>query len=425
MNASLTSVPLFQSTKEWVRAFGALLFICFFSLAVDLYTLSNLNTQTKLQTTATVEKQVHAFTQWGDAYDKITLQTKEGLTLFTSFKLSPTPITHHEVNITVPWKEISLQEFYQGVYVSDVNVTSQFVPPSGWTRSLREYIASQHTTREMKELFGALFFDDPISLELQEKVSLFGLAAILSLSGLNVGILTVLIIFLLKPLYIFFQKRYFPYRNRQSDLMIFAIVVMVGYLVVVDFTPSFLRAVVMMVVGFVFYAKRIEIFSFASLLLVVVLILAFVPALVFSIGFWLSVAGVYFIYLFLHYWGEMASWKVYVGLTFWIYVIMLPIIHALFPLFSDLQLTSPLTSMAYDLFYPASVVLHMVGLGGLMDDMLISFLSISTNGRMVHTPLWFFYLFVVTALIAWREEVAFWLLNALGVLFFVLGVVGI
>jgi competence protein ComEC len=181
----------------------------------------------------------------------------------------------------------------------------------------------------------------------------------------------------------------------------------------------------MMVVGFLFYAKRIEIFSFASLLSVVLLILGFVPAFVFSIGFWLSVAGVYFIYLFLHYWGKWEGWKVYVGLTFWIYVIMLPIIHTLFPLFSQLQLTSPFTSRAYDLFYPLSVVLHMVGWGGVMDDALSSFLSISASGRTLQTPLWFFYLYVVTALLSWREEIAFWLLNALGVLFFMLGVVGI
>ena len=402
-----------------------LVIICCFSVAIDIYTLSSFNTQKIVRTTAIVEKQTHAFTQWGDAYDKITLETKEGLTIYTSLKLSPTTITHHEVNITVPWREISLKEFYQGVYMGDVNVTSKPTPPSGVTPYLRAFIASQHATQEMKELFGALFFDDPISLELQEKVSLFGLAAVLSLSGLNVGILTVLILFLLKPLYTFFQKRYFPYRSRQGDLMFIVMVLMVGYLVVVDFTPSFLRAVVMMVVGFLFYAKRIEIFSFASVLSVVLLILAFVPAFVFSRGFWLSVAGVYFIYLFLHYWGKWEGWKVYVGLTFWIYVIMLPIIHTLFPLFSQLQLTSPFTSMAYDLFYPLSVVLHMVGWGGVMDDALSSFLSISASGRTLQTPLWFFYLYVVTALLSWREEIAFWLLNALGVLFFMLGVVGI
>lgn len=348
------------------------------------------------------------------------ISTDAGFDLVTVRPGRSAPLGGHRVSVRTQPLAMTFVDFYRGVFVRDLVLTDHGAA-SGVRASLSAWIASQHDSAMMRELFGALFLDEAMGEELQQKVSLFGLAAILSLSGLNVGILSAMLLFVLSPLYRAMQDRYFPYRHRQKDLAMVVIGAMIGYLAIVDMMPSFLRAVAMLIAGTLLYMRRIDVMSFESLGLITAILVAFDPALIVSIGFWFSVAGVYMIYLYLAYWGGYSRMRIYVGLSVWIYFAMLPIIHAVFDQFSWAQLSSPLTSMAFDLFYPVTVILHLLGIGGIADGMIGSLLSLPATPLHLSAPLWFAVLYVMTALAASRIKEAFWTLNVLMGVFFGMG----
>ena len=359
--------------------------------------------------------------RWGDPYIHMRVRSDSGVDLFINTSSQTPSLLGHRISMLAFVPDVPFVSMYQGISLKAQKIIDQG-ESQGIKKMLGEKISSQHTDPLMKELFLALFLDYPMSPPLQDKVSLFGLAALMSLSGLNVGILSGMLLVVLTPLYTFFQNRFFPYRHRQYDLAVIVAWVMIGYLVLVDFMPSFLRAVAMLIVGGYLYFRRIEIANMEVLGWIVTLLIALRPPLVLSIGFWFSVAGVYFIYLYLHYWGQSSKWAIAVGLACWIYIAMLPIIHAVFDLFSFAQLSSPLTSLVFDLVYPVIVVAHCLGVGGVGDTLIGDLLSYTPAHRQLSAPLWFVMIYVGVALAASRDKTAFWLLNILMGVFFGLGV---
>ena len=123
----------------------------------------------------------------------------------------------------------------------------------------------------------------------------------------------------------------------------------------------------MLVVGFFLFTRWIDLFSFGTLAVTITLLLALFPSLLFSIGFWFSVAGVFYIYLFLHHFRHLHPVLILVLLNFFIFAAMLPVVHSVFEKFTFYQLLSPLLSLLFALFYPAAILLHLIGQGSLLD----------------------------------------------------------
>jgi competence protein ComEC len=155
----------------------------------------------------------------------------------------------------------------------------------------------------------------------------------------------------------------------------------------------------MLVVGFVLYERGFKIISMQTLFLTAVLILSFFPRLFFSLGFWLSVGGVYYIYLFLLYFKNLGKIYQFILLPVWVYLMMLP--HSLF-IFENFSLWHPLSiiwSILFSIFYPLSILLHIFGIGDLFDNLLI---------QLIHTPIT-----PINFTISWQTEMFFIILSLL------------
>ncbi len=273
---------------------------------------------------------------------------------------------------------------------------------------LSDLIAAQHEDPQMQAFYGALFLALPIPKTLREKITRLGANHLLALSGFHMGWLWAIVYGMLALLYKPLQRRYFPWRHRVLDVGLVTVAILGGYLMLTGIPPSLLRAYAMVVVGWLALLFGIELLSFSFLAFCALLLLAFFPSLAWSIGFWLSVAGVFFIYLFLHHTKGWPPWLVFLGINLWVYLAMLPVVHLFFGTFDLYQMLSPLLTLLFGLFYPLAILLHAVGSGGLLDGWLTALLNEGMGAPVVtlKTPLWFFAVFIGLVLAAVRYRVA-------------------
>lgn len=269
---------------------------------------------------------------------------------------------------------------------------------------LYRWIDNQHENEKIAELYKTLLFATPISKELREEVQKWGISHLIAISGYNVGVISFLLFFFLKPLYQFFQSRYFPYRNATADLTLVVLSVLFAYMVIIDFVPSFLRAFAMSVLGFFFYSRGIKVISFETLGLTTLGLLALFPSLLFSLSFWFSVAGVFYLFLFLHHFSHLNRWMLLGMIDLGVFLLMLPVVHTFFPVFTFLQLSSPLTSLVFIGFYPLGLFLHLINCGSILDAYLLSFLAVEAHTYQLSFPWWVLVGYVGVSLVAIRSK---------------------
>ena len=263
------------------------------------------------------------------------------------------------------------------------------------------FITAQHQNAKLKELYSALYFATPISKELRANVTNWGIAHIIAISGFHLGIIFGLCFFIFKPVYKFFQKRYFPYRSANFDISIFVFVLMSLYLLVLDFTPSFLRSLAMAFVGFFLLMRNFKIINFATLFIAIALLIAIFPHLAFSIGFYFSCMGVLFIFIYVKHFKEkfsLISHLIFFNLFVW-FSMNVPVYY-FFATLTPLQISVVPISYIFIVFYPLSVILHLFGLGGIFDGYLLNFLEFSLSSYQTQIPLWLFVTANLCALLA-------------------------
>ncbi|MGL2627001.1 ComEC/Rec2 family competence protein [Helicobacter pylori] len=258
---------------------------------------------------------------------------------------------------------------------------------------LRHFIDSAHSSALVGNLYRALFIGDSLNKDLRDRANALGINHLLAISGFHLGILSASVYFLFSLFYTPLQKRYFPYRNAFYDIGVLVWVFLLGYLLLLDFLPSFFRAFLMGLLGFLACFFGVRILSFKLLILACCIAIALLPKLLFSVGFLLSVCGVWYIFLFLKhtqiffktssFW--MRSFQV-ISLSTLVFLNMLIIAHAFFPMFSPYQLFSIPLGLIFIVFFPLSLFLHAVGLGSLLDHILSMPLIIPTIS--VPSPLW-------------------------------------
>ncbi len=163
----------------------------------------------------------------------------------------------------------------------------------------------------------------------------------------------------------------------------------------------------MMVVGYVLYDRGIKVISMQTLLITLLLLLALWPTLLFSMGFWLSISGVFYIFLFLKYFDDLKRWQMGLGIAIWVYLMMLPLSLYLFETFSLAHPLSIIWTLLFLPFYMLSLGLHVIGFGGLFDSFFVYVLgllkakdvSISLTVLALHVSLSLFAIFFKSALI--------------------------
>lgn len=411
----MNSLPLFANKRElfYTLFLVAILFVS--SLSYEFYKYKELTEYSLHVSQANVINHYEKKSVKGKNYHVLKLQSANFS--FYTVRWDDVEVKKGDtVKVAFYTKDINFYSYLKGffanskfLHVTKVNQKSLIIT----------YVENQHDKELSRELYKALFFANPISKELRSDISKWGIAHLIAISGFHLGILSALFYFLLRPLYIFFQDRYFPYRNSFADLAFLVFMILGMYIYLIDFTPSILRAYVMSLVGFLLFSRGIKILSFATLFFTISIILIFFPKLIVSIAFWFSVCGVFYIFLFLQHFSTLNKISQFLFINFWVFVLMLPIVHYIFETFSLFHLLSPIISMIFVLFYPLSLALHVVNLGGVLDESILRFLSLDVDIKSIVVPLWFLLSYLLLSLLAirWRLLAFFLPFAALGVFF--------
>ena len=300
------------------------------------------------------------------------------------------------INEDVNFKDYLAKSFYAPSYDFEI----LFKPEEN---AIISYFLNQHKNEKMQEFYGALFFAKSISKELRNDVNHYGIAHLIAISGYHIGLLFSLIFFFLAPLYSFFQKRYFPYRNLRFDLSIFIFILLFAYAYLIGFVPSFTRSLVMALFGFYLLIKNIKILSFFNLFLCVLICISLYPNLLFSVGFFFSVLGVFYIFLYLHHFAKFFSAFVNLILVnVWTFLMMIIPVLYFFPLISYQQFLAIFLSLIFVLFYPLVLFLHLINLGFVLDEVLLSFFAFKFHSTNFIVPFWAFYIYLLFSLLGIR-----------------------
>ncbi len=354
----------------------------------------------------------------GRSYEVLKLLSHDGHTFYSTSKEPIKNLTGRTLSMLLFPKRVTFWEYLSTPYIPSVILGVRHERSA--RMALFETIKEQHDEPWMQELYGALFLALPISRELRERVTLLGINHLLALSGFHMGFLWLIVYGALSWLYRPLQRRFFPWRHRLLDVGAFTIGVLGLYLLFTGIPPSLLRAYAMVVVGWAALLFGVEILSFSFLAFCVAILLALFPAMLLSVAFWLSVAGLFFIYLFLAWTEGWPKWGIYLSLNLWIYLAMLPVVHLLFPQFGPYQLLSIPLTLVFGLFYPLSMLLHLVGYGGVADGWIMALLQWPPPERqtLFLMPLWLFGIYLALSLLALFNRIARYLQVGFLLLFF-------
>lgn len=389
----LSKTPLFETYKQQIAVYG-LLFLLFLTSVFFKYQDYQKFTQFSDYTTnAWVEKQYMKNGHW-----VLKLQSSEGLSFYTISKEDLKPLDGYTVEIRLYTKSVDFFSYVKGFYAHSTILS--LYPRMQKRYELMRELESLHDDA-IAPLFSALFFAGPLPKPIRERLSALGISHLLAISGFHVGVLSFVLFFVIKTLYRPIQGRYFPYRHGNRESVALVLILLFFYLYFLDFTPSLTRAFTMSVFAYLLYDRGVKILSFSSLFLVISFLIALWPALLFSLGFWFSVAGVFFIFLFLHHMQALRPWQSFLLLHLWVYVAMLPFVHYFYGAFSLHQLFSPLLTMLFILFYPLELFLHLIGQGTQLDFVLHYLLALKITVIELLIPFWVFlsYLFLSLAAI--------------------------
>ncbi len=395
----LERLKLFEN--RWEFAFFATIVVSLFlfNLYNQFQTYQKLKATNFYHSDAVVQNQYQKVSKRGKVYHVLTLKSDEGFSFITTTYEDIKDLRGRDVRVGLVTKKLDFASFLKRFYAPTYDLELKPYQDS-LRQKIKLFIEKQHKDEYLKELFSALFLATPISKELRESISTLGISHLVAISGYHLGFLYALLFAIFGLVYRFFQDRYFPYRNRILDLSIAIFVFLFFYAYLLEFTPSLLRSFVMMVFGFLLYIRHIKVFSFEVLFVVMLLLIALFPRLLFSVGFWFSVSGIFYIYLFLHYFSDLKKWQIAVLINIWVFVLINPIIHYIFPNFEPHQLLSPLLSLLFAIFYPSELLLHIVGQGNLLDSLLLKMLDTQSEFVQIATPFWFLVYYVVISILA-------------------------
>ena len=350
-------------------------------------------------------------------YQVLKLRSEEGLTFYTtSYQKHAFAQTRLRIEV-FPKATLSFWNYLGGFYVKSRIRTVQKLPKRLKER-LSDYVASQHHNASLGSFYRAIFFATPLEHTLREKVALLGISHLVALSGFHLGIIWALVYGSLLLVYRFFQQRYFPYRFALLDVG-FMTVVMIGiYVWFVGAPPSLLRSYAMLLIGWAVLLMGMALLSFTFLFTIMALLLALFPTLCVSLGFWLSIAGVFYIFLLLKYTQTYTQRTVsLVVIPLGIFLLMLPVVHGIFGVTSLYQLLSPLLSLLFIPFYPLTILLHLLNVGAWLDPILEWLFALSKEAQNHLLPLWAVGGYGVLSLSAMGNKRAFYLLLTVACLY--------
>lgn len=343
------------------------------------------------------------------------LKSSNGQIYYTSSKEDLKDLSHRELLLYGKVLDCDFLQSLKSCYFIPYHIS---ILPRSLSSLPYEWIKSQHQNPLISKLFESLFFASFLPKEWREIASALHISHLIAISGLHLGILVWVLYFVLGNPYKWLQQRYFPYRNRIFDLGVLSSVVLLGYMLFIGTPPAFLRAYVMSLVALGFVYSHLKLLSFSFLGVCALMILALFPQLFVSVGFWFSILGVFYIFLFFYYFPykhQRLQWlKVALLLNTALFLQMLPIVHFIFAKFSLFAFLCIPLSVVFPLWFVVMIVLHIFGWGGVGDRVLEWALSLRIETLEIYTPLWLLLPFLALSLLAMRWRWAYYLTLGIG-----------
>ncbi len=356
-----------------------------------------------------------------DNYDVLKLSCKNmsgisDINFFTSISKKNEINKLDIVKIAIITNKVDFVDFLKGFYAK--NIYFEKLPKTDNLKSeLFAKINSQHSSILIQELFSALFLAIPISSDLREITNTFGISHLLALSGFHLGLILFISYWLIYYIYSPFHQKYLPFRNKKFDALLISGSLIFVYLIFTNIVPSLLRAFVMFSLGLYLLRNNIKVFSFLNLLIVSIIIIALFPKYAFSLSLWFSIAGVFYILLYVKYFSAFNKYLSFIFFNFWIFFALNPIIFYFFDVVSYAQFLSAPLTLAFTLFYPIEIVLHIMQIGDLIDEYILWLFNLEFTYKKYETNLFFLILFLGVSLGAIYKKIAFYVLNILILLF--------
>ena len=418
---NVEKLSLFNTKKEFFIFILACGFIFTYALLIEYNNFKNLTKFDSSIVTATVLKQYEKtkLTKKGKTktYQILKLKSQQNFTFYTTKSKKFPHAKGKKLKLEIWAGKISFYEYLTSFFAYSKVIYIYKTPTP--KQKLNVYISAQHKNQDVASIYQALYTASQLPSHLQQKFSSLGVSHLFAISGFHLGVLSALLFFLLKTPYKFLQNRYFPYRSYKIDSFIFITIILLGYLLFLDTPASLLRAFTMLVIGFVLYDRGYKIISMWTLFLTVIFLLSFFPRLFFSIGFWLSISGVFYIFLFLIHFKHLNKIWQFILIPIWVYIMMLPLSLFIFENFSLYHPLSIIWTSLFTLFYPLSIFLHLAGLGDLFDSGLIWFLNLPNQNHQVSISWHVGILYLVISLLAIKKLFFNYLLMFMGLSIFI------
>lgn len=339
-------------------------------------------------------------------YKVLKLRSDEGFIFYTTTHRKEN-FNHKHLRLQLfPNKSISFKDYLGTFYVKS-KIKYQEKIPLTFKDTLLEKVSTQHDEVSLQSFYNAIFFATPLDRKLREKISMLGVSHLVALSGFHLTILWGLVYGFLLLLYRPLQQKFFPYRHALFDVGLIAMIFLGFYLWFVDFPPSLVRSYAMVLVGWIVLLLGMELLSFAFLATILLVLIVLFPSLLVSLSFQLSAAGVFYIFLLLQYTKEMKAKIITLFIIpIGIFILMLPVVHGTFGVTSAYQLASPILSVLFIPFYPLTMLIHLVGVGGLFDTALLWLFSLPEESKERLLPVWALLIYVGLSLRAiWSKKV--------------------
>ncbi len=415
----LAPPPLFRNSKEFILVASLLLSIVVGRLLFEYKNFNNLKSLDSYYCEAQVENIYRAKSKFGN--DLLKLKTNDGMSFYLYAK-SGTPNRFDWVRVRIKLSKNSTFFDYLKGFFAYGEILEYSEEGFDHKAYVRAFIDQQHNEYDrLKSFYHAIFLADPLDTEIRDKISYLGVSHLVAISGFHLGILWLIVFGFLYLPYRYFQERYFPWRYRDIDLSFLSLIVLALFTLFVGAPPAIIRSYVMLFIGWLVLVFGLEVLSFRFLLFALLIILVVTPKLIVSFGLILSISGVYYIFLIIKWLKGLSAWFIsLVAIPIGVFLFMFPIGHIFFPETTIWQLSSPLLSVAFILFYPIVAIMHALGFGGIFDSMLITlfdfphksitinmpkylivFYMILSFGSIFSKKIFYFTLFVATIITTW------------------------
>jgi len=404
----LEKISLFSSRRDFFFFLTVCGFILTYSLLIEYQNYKNITRFDTALVDATVIKQ-YIKTKNSKTYQVLKLKSDDNFTFYTTANSSLQDVKGKILKLEIFTNNISFYQYFTQFYTYSYikNIPDKLT----LKEKLNLKIAGIHEDTDISNIYQALYTATPLNKGLQKTFSYLGVSHLLAISGFHLGVLSTLLFFLLKYPYKFLQNRFFPYRNSKTDIFIIISLTLLSYMLFLDSPPSLIRAYFMLLIGFILYDRGIKIISMQTLFLTIIILISFDSRLLFSLGFWLSVSGVFYIFLFLIHFKNLNKIWQFTLVPIWVYLLMLPFSLAIFGNFSIYHPLSIIWTTLFSIFYPLSIFLHLIGFGNLLDEVLLNFISLKQCFTTSNFSYSYLFIHVMLSLLSiWRKKIIWVLL---------------